>query len=106
MNALHGRGKAQPRAGCRGGFDEGSLNGLKAATVECMFDWMDEHVKASAQPPDMPGRPKDRRERIRADLAAQVEAGGALYGARSDGAHVAWAKEGDHALRGPGQKRA
>lgn len=35
------------------------------------------------------------RERIQTDLAAQVEAGGTLYGYRHDGAYVARTKKGD-----------
>ena len=100
------RQSAQPRADCRGGFNEASLNGLKGVTVECMFDYMKERMTVSAQPPDIPGRPKDWREQIKAYLAAQVEAGGTLYGVRSDGAYIARTKEGDRVLSGPGQKRA
>ena len=35
------------------------------------------------------------RDRIKADLAAQLEAGGTLYGYRDDGAYVATTKHGD-----------
>ena len=99
------RQNSQPRADCRGGFNEVSFNGLKVATIECMFDCMKEKVIVSAHPPDIPGRPKDWREQIKADLAAQVEAGGTLYGVRSDGAYIARTKEGDRVLSGPGQDR-
>ena len=47
---------------------------------------MSEHRKTHSPPPDIPGFPNDWREQIKADLAAQVEAGGTLYGVRSDGA--------------------
>ena len=79
---------------------------MKVAAVECMFDYMKEHMIVSAQPPDIPGRPKDWREQIKANLAAEVEAGGTLYGVRSDGAYIARTKDGDQVLSGPGQKRA
>lgn len=35
------------------------------------------------------------RDRIKADLAAQVEAGGTLYGYRRDGAYIARTRDGD-----------
>lgn len=35
------------------------------------------------------------RDRVKADLAAQVEAGGTLYGFRHDGTYVARTKNGD-----------
>ncbi|MXX88709.1 MAG: hypothetical protein F4213_03295 [Boseongicola sp. SB0677_bin_26] len=54
-----------------------------------------EHEKVANQPPDIPGRPKDWRDQIKADLAAQPEAGGTLYGVRSDGAYIARTREGD-----------
>ena len=38
------------------------------------------------------------RERIKADLAAQVEAGGTLYGYREDGAYIARTKSGDRVI--------
>ena len=56
---------------------------------------MNEHGKARTPPPDIPGFPKDWRDQIKADLAAQIEAGGTLYGVRSDGAHIARTKDGD-----------
>ncbi|MCY4546903.1 MAG: hypothetical protein OXC28_00930 [Defluviicoccus sp.] len=49
--------------------------------------------------PDVPGRPKDWREQIKADLAAQLDAGGTLYGVRSDGAYIARTKHGDRVIR-------
>ena len=52
-------------------------------------------------PPDKPGRPKDWREQIKADLAAQLEAGGTLYGVRADGAYIARTKHGDRVLKWP-----
>ena len=46
------------------------------------------------------------RDRIRADLAAQVEAGGTLYGYRQDGAYVARTKHGDEIVRPGASKNA
>ena len=45
------------------------------------------------------------RDRIRADLAAQVEAGGTLYGYRQDGAYVARTKSGDEIVT-PGASKS
>lgn len=71
-----------------------------------MVGGMSEHMKTYAPSPDIPGFPKDWREQIKADLAAQVEAGGTLYGVRSDGAYIARTKEGDRVLRAPERKSA
>lgn len=60
---------------------------------------MPEHRKTVASPPDIPGFPKDWRDQIKADLAAQLAAGGTLYGVRSDGAYVARTKDGDRVLK-------
>ena len=57
--------------------------------------------ETTGPPPDKPGRPKNWREEIKADLAAQVEAGGTLYGIRSDGAYIARTKLGDRVIRPP-----
>lgn len=46
------------------------------------------------------------RDRIRADLAAQVEAGGTLYGYRQDGAYVARTKNGDQIVTPGARKNA
>ncbi len=62
-----------------------------------MVDGMNEH-RHTPEPPNIPGFPKGWREEIKADLAAQVEAGGTLYGVRSDGAYIARTKEGDRVL--------
>ncbi len=45
------------------------------------------------------------RDRIKADLAAQVEAGGTLYGYRQDGAYVARTKDGDEIVT-PGESKS
>ena len=51
------------------------------------------------------GQVETWRERIKADLAAQVEAGGTLYGYRKDGAYVARTRSGDRVIM-PGRARA
>ncbi len=55
--------------------------------------------KNANSPPDMPGRRKDWRDRIKADLAAQVKAGGTLYGIRSDGTWIARNRDGDRVIK-------
>ena len=54
--------------------------------------------------PDTPGRPNDWQEQIKADLAAQLEAGGTLYGVRSDGVYIARTKAGDRVISMPDQE--
>ena len=71
-----------------------------------MVSSMSEQEHAAASPPVIPGFPKDWREQIKADLAAQVEAGGTLYGVRSDGAYIARTKDGDRVLKSPGHDSA
>ena len=66
-----------------------------------MVGFMGEHGKTTAPPPDIPGFPKDWRDQIKADLAAQLEAGGTLYGVRVDGAYVARTSDGDRVLECP-----
>lgn len=60
---------------------------------------MVKYRKTTMTMPDVPGRPKDWREQIKADLAAQLEAGGTLYSVRPDGAYVARTKQGDRVIR-------
>ena len=71
-----------------------------------MFFDMSKQSHTHTPPPDIPGFPKDWREQIKADLAAQVEAGGTLYGVRSDGAYIARTKDGDRVLEAPERKSA
>ncbi len=66
---------------------------------------MTKHIKVVSCLPDIPGRPKDWREQIKADLAAQLEAGGTLYGVRSDGCYIARTKEGDRVIEKPTPSR-
>lgn len=67
---------------------------------------MSERGKTHTPPPGIPGFPKDWRQQIKADLAAQVEAGGTLYGERSDGAYIARTKDGDRVLEAPGERKS
>ena len=67
---------------------------------------MSECRKPAAPPPDIPGFPENWREEIKADLAAQVVAGGTLYGVRSDGAYIARTADGDRVLKAPERQSA
>lgn len=51
--------------------------------------------------PAAPDHSEAWRERIKEDLAAQLEAGGTLYGRRKDGAYVARTKAGDRVITPP-----
>lgn len=44
--------------------------------------------KSNLPPPKIPGFPDNWRDQIKADLAAQLEAGGTPFGIRSDGAYI------------------
>ena len=59
---------------------------MKAAEFGPRISHMQERKRTVQPPPDKLGRPGDWREQIKADLAAQLEAGATLYGIRSDGA--------------------
>ena len=80
--------------------------GLNGVAVEGRIGIMHKHGETAAPPPDIPGFPKGWRDEIKADLAAQVEAGGTLYGVRSDGAYIARTREGDRVLIAPERKSA
>ncbi|MDE0335659.1 MAG: hypothetical protein OXI64_11915 [Defluviicoccus sp.] len=67
---------------------------------------MSKRKKTAPPMPDVPGRPEDWREQIKADLAAQVEAGATLYGFRPDGTWIARTKDGDRVIRRPEKKSA
>ena len=67
---------------------------------------MSEHWHIGGPPPDIPGFPKGWRDEIKADLAAQLEAGGTLYGVRPDGAYIARTREGDRVLIAPERNSA
>ena len=60
--------------------------------------------ETTAPPSDKPGWPEDWREQIKADLAAQVEAGATLYGFRPDGTCIARTRDGDQIIRRPAKK--
>lgn len=64
---------------------------------------MTKHEQAAEQPPGIPGFPKGWRDEVRADLAAQLDAGGTLYGVRADGAYIARTKHGDRVISLPDQ---
>lgn len=51
--------------------------------------------------PDVPGRPENWREQIKANLAAQLEAGGTLYSFRPDGTCIARTRDGTRAINEP-----
>ena len=74
---------------------------LNAPGIVRRVGGMMKRKESAGAPPDLPRRPKDWREQIKADLAAQVEAGGTLCGFRSDGAYIARTKHGDRVIRPP-----
>lgn len=53
-----------------------------------------------------PGQAETWRERITADLAARIEAGGTLHGCRKDGACVARTRNGERVLTPAARKSA
>ncbi len=59
---------------------------------------MAKQMRRGGPPPPDPHFAKDWREQIKARLAAQVEAGGTLYGVRADGAYVARTKHGERVI--------
>ena len=71
-----------------------------------MVAFLSEYRKPTALPPDIPEFPKDCRDQIKADLAAQLEAGGTLYGVRVDGAYVARSRDRGRVLRRPDRESA
>ena len=77
---------------------------MNGAGIGCKVGCMEKPDETP--PPDVPGRPEDWREQIKADLAAQLEAGATLYGVRSDGAYIARTKHGDRVIEPPGRKSA
>ena len=58
-------------------------------------------IRKLEEPAKIPGFPDDWRDQIKAYLASQLEAGGTLYGFRSDGAYIARTKDGDRVLSHP-----
>ena len=62
--------------------------------------------KEPAPPLDIPDCPGEWREQIRADLAAQIEAGGTLYGFRADGTWVAQTRAGERVIKRPDRESA
>ena len=70
------------------------------------FGTMREPTPAPTPMPDVPGRPEDWREQIKADLAAQLEAGGTLYGFRPDGTCIARTRDGTRVIKRPTRQPA
>ena len=68
------------------------------------MDNMPKHKKSTEPPSGIPELPEGWRDQIKADLEAQLEAGGTLYGIRADGAYIARTKEGDRVLSHPARK--
>ena len=63
-------------------------------------------VKAeSTGPSETPVQQALWRDRIKADLAAQIQAGGTLYGYRQDGAYIARTRNGDEVVT-PGANKS
>ena len=67
---------------------------------------MHNHEHVTTPMPVVPNRPEDWREQIKADLAAQLEAGGTLYGFRPDGTCIARTRDGDRVIERPARKPA
>ena len=67
---------------------------------------MHNHKHVATPMPVVPNRPEDWREQIKADLAAQLEAGGTLYGFRPDGTCIARTRDGDRVIERPARKPA
>ena len=67
---------------------------------------MSKRMRTGGPPPDCPGRPADWQEQIKADLAAQLEAGGTLYSFRPDGTCVAETKYGERIIELPDRESA
>ena len=76
---------------------DGSKNSLSSTNNRHKGGIMQENEKLTGSP-EIPGFPKDWRDRIKTDLAAQLKAGGILYGILSDGAYVERTKDGDRVL--------
>ena len=112
MNGIRGigaSGKRRDRASSKNELDDLPpllVIWLNEATVECNAGHMSEYRKTTAALPDIPGFPKDWRDEIKADLDAQLQAGGTLYGVRSDGAYVARTKDGEQVLSMPDRESA
>lgn len=53
--------------------------------------------------PELSPEAQGWRERVKADLAAQIEAGATLYGRRADGCFIARSKSGDRILARKGE---
>ncbi len=65
-----------------------------------------EHADTASPTPNGPDSQGNWRREVEADLAAQVRAGGTLYGYRRDGAYVARTRNGDQVIRLPVRESA
>ena len=63
-----------------------------------------QEIRKLEEPAKILGFPDDWQDQIRAHLASELEAGGTLYGFRSDGAYIARTKDGDRVLSHPDSK--
>ena len=77
--------------------------GLRVAGIVRMVSAMHKDKAPSSR---VPGGPRHWREEIKADLAAQVEAGGTLYGFKPDGTWIARTRDGDRVIRRPDRESA
>ncbi len=62
-------------------------------------------IKFTLEEPLMTNEPADLTERVKAILAAELEAGGTLYGIRADGCYIARTKDGERILKRPPKPR-
>ena len=58
-------------------------------------------ISITSEAPRMINEPADLTERAKAILAAELAAGGTLYGIRADGCYIARTKDGDRILKRP-----
>jgi len=58
-------------------------------------------IRITSEEPLMINEPRDLTERVKAILAAELEAGGTLYGIRADGCYIARTKDGERILKRP-----
>ena len=79
---------------------------MKAGLARHTFVAMRMPTPAPTPMPDVPGRPEDWREQIKATLAAQLEAGGTLYGFRPDGTCIARIRAGTRVIKRPTRQPA
>lgn len=64
------------------------------------------HADTASPTPNRPDLQGDWHREVEVDLAAQVQAGGTLYGYRRDGAYIARTRNGDQVIRLPVRESA